>query len=192
MPCAGASGTAGGSGPPRVSQGRGGSLPCLCLAPRPPLARLQLRPAWHRGTAGLPRCPQPPRARGTGAACPLSVWTWAPCSRPTAPAGRSSRSGMWRAPFQGLFVTPGCFKQSFVSRQQLRGQRCGARAGVPAPCLTCDMSCPASAIPAGSRGSFGRLQPCPAVTPAPGQRDGCVDGAVPGAPRVAAPAGGEY
>lgn len=61
---------------------------------------------------------------------------------------------------------------------------------MPAPCLTCDMSWLAPAVPAGA--ASGGCSPARRVTPLPGQRDGCVDGAVPGAPQGAAHAGGEY
>lgn len=48
------------------------------------LSSLQQRTAWHRGTAGLPRCPQHPRTRDTRAMCPSPgghrhpalAWPW--------------------------------------------------------------------------------------------------------------------
>lgn len=74
-----------------VPRGRGRSLLCPCwhLALLSPGSGCALP-----GTAAQPGCP--------GAHSILF-------SPPTAPVGCSSRSGMWRAPFQGLFVSPGYF-----------------------------------------------------------------------------------
>lgn len=65
-----------------VPQGRGRSLPCPCLAPCPPSARLQLCLAWHHGTAGLPRCPQHPLLSPNCARRPLQLQRDVACAFP--------------------------------------------------------------------------------------------------------------
>lgn len=92
----------------------------------------------------LPRCRQHPQRRSTRAVCP-PLCRHSHLLSPSCAHGHSSCSRRSCAPFQGLSISPG-----FWSWHRCCKQCHGARTGVAAPGLTCDMGGLASAFPAGA------------------------------------------